>query len=123
LKQNRVKALFQTILSLLHSSILGVTSGHTVYLKLIGVGYRVEPITDSLFHFKLGQSHTLSFECPKDVRLFCIKGTSLCLFGVSLQKVHQVAASIRALKPVEIYKGKGIRYKDETIFLKEGKKK
>jgi large subunit ribosomal protein L6 len=118
----RARARLQTLASLLEQSIEGVTKGWVVSLSLVGVGFRVEKV-GSVLDFKLGQSHPLHYTIPSDVQVVCVKPTQLTIYGVEKGRVTQVAARIRALKPAEVYKGKGIRYLNEVVHLKEGKKK
>ena len=97
---------------------------YTCYLEIIGVGYRATAESNNtLLRLKLGLSHDVVFKAPKGVRVFCFKPTLVCCTGIDKQSLTQFVAKIRASKPPEIYKGKGIRFRNETILLKQGKKK
>jgi large subunit ribosomal protein L6 len=94
-------------------------------LELVGVGYKA--ISDSSgrkLTLKLGFSHDIELKVPVGVRVFCPgRSTLICCTGMNRQVISQFAAKIRSCKPPEVYKGKGIRYRNEIIFQKEGKKK
>lgn len=111
-----------TLESLCKNLILGVSQGFVLYLELVGVGYRAS-ISGQDIEFKLGQSHELIYKVPEGMKPFLAKPTIIGLYGVNRAQVSQVAAEIRSLKSPEPYKGKGIRYKDEVILTKTGKKK
>lgn len=114
-----------TLASLCSNCILGVSQGFTVYLELSGVGYRANLLgTESqTLEFKVGQSHELFFQVPTGVKAFLVKPTQIGLYGIHKSQVTQIAAELRNLKLPEPYKGKGIRFKDEVILTKTGKKK
>jgi len=123
--KKKIKALQGTTISLLKQSLIEVSVVLYQKLKFIGVGYRafvVDDYKNDLFMFKLGCSHPVYFKIPKELSLFCLKSTTLFIFGNSYSHVKQVAASIRTNKKPEPYKGKGILYENEKIVLKEGKK-
>lgn len=100
----------------------GVTGGFKKDLELVGVGYRAAMQGKDL-KLQVGYSHEVIFEVPADVTVSTPKPTEIVIEGIDQQVVGQVAANIRAYRRPEPYKGKGIRYKDEYIFRKEGKKK
>jgi len=102
--------------------VQGVTSGFRRELELTGVGYRAQMQGSSL-KLALGYSHDVIFPVPDGVTISCPKQTEIVVEGSDQQLVGQVAAKIREKRPPEPYKGKGIRYKGEYIFRKEGKKK
>ncbi len=102
--------------------IIGVTEGFRKELEINGVGYR-SVVQGSILKLSLGYSHDIDFEIPQDVKVTCTKPTEILVEGIDQQVVGQVAAKIRAWRKPEPYKGKGIRYKGEYIFAKEGKKK
>ncbi|MCS7204686.1 MAG: 50S ribosomal protein L6 [Leptospiraceae bacterium] len=106
--------------ALLNNHVLGVTKGWTKRLQLVGVGYRANLKGNTLV-FTLGFSHEVQYELPKDVKATVDQQVKIELTGIDKQKVGQVAATIRALKPPEPYKGKGIKYEDEEIRRKAGK--
>ena len=100
----------------------GVTGGFKKDLELVGVGYRAAMQGKDL-KLQVGYSHEVIFEVPAGVTVSTPKPTEIVIEGIDQQVVGQVAANIRAYRRPEPYKGKGIRYKDEYIFRKEGKKK
>ena len=100
----------------------GVTNGFRKELEIQGIGYRAN-IQGNNLKLSLGYSHEVDFEVPKDVKVTCPKPTEIVVEGIDQQAVGQVAANIREWRKPEPYKGKGIRYKGEYIFAKEGKKK
>ena len=100
----------------------GVTKEYTKSLELVGVGYRAQMKGNSL-NLALGYSHEIDFPLPDGVKIATPKPTEIVVSGIDKQKVGQAAAEIRAFRPPEPYKGKGVKYADEYIFRKEGKKK
>jgi large subunit ribosomal protein L6 len=100
----------------------GVTNGFKSELELVGVGYRAAMQGKDL-KLSLGYSHEVIFEVPAGITVTTPKQTEIVVEGIDQQQVGQVAANIRKWRSPEPYKGKGIRYKDEFIFRKEGKKK
>jgi large subunit ribosomal protein L6 len=102
--------------------VQGVTDGFKKELEITGVGYRAA-VQGKILKLSLGYSHDVDFEIPEGVAIQTPKPTEIVVEGIDQQVVGQVAANIRAWRAPEPYKGKGIRYKDEFIFRKEGKKK
>ncbi len=102
--------------------IEGVKDGFEKKLEINGVGYRAA-MQGSDIQLSLGFSHEVVYKVPEGVTVACPKPTEITVSGIDKQKVGQVAAEIRAYRPPEPYKGKGVKYADETIFRKEGKKK
>ncbi len=100
----------------------GVTDGFEKKLEINGVGYRAA-MQGSDVQLSLGFSHEVIYKVPEGVSVACPKPTEIVVTGIDKQKVGQVAAEIRSYRPPEPYKGKGVKYADETIFRKEGKKK
>ena len=100
----------------------GVTDGFKKELEIQGVGYRAA-VAGNVLKLSLGYSHEVNFDVPKGVTVSSPKQTEIVVEGIDQQLVGQVAANIRDWKRPEPYKGKGIRYKDEFVFRKEGKKK
>jgi len=100
----------------------GVSNGFTRKLELVGVGYRAQMKGSSL-SLALGYSHDIDYPVPDGIKIEAPKPTEVVISGISKQRVGQVAAEIRDFRPPEPYKGKGIKYEDEYIFRKEGKKK
>ena len=108
---------------MINKMILGVLKGFSAKLNIIGVGYKVFLENQALV-LKLGYSHNVIYQIPKDVTIKILnqKLLTVVVFGTDLQRVNQVAAEIRALKVAEPYKGKGIKYFNEIVRRKEGKK-
>lgn len=102
--------------------IEGVKEGFEKKLEINGVGYRAA-MQGKNVQLSLGFSHEVVYEVPEGVTVACPKPTEIVVSGIDKQKVGQVAAEIRRYRPPEPYKGKGVKYADETIFRKEGKKK
>lgn len=108
--------------SMVENLVTGVTTGFKKELEIQGVGYRAA-MAGNVLKLSLGYSHDVNFEIPKGVTVTSPKQTEIVVEGIDQQLVGQVAANIREWKRPEPYKGKGIRYKDEFVFRKEGKKK
>ena len=102
--------------------VTGVTEGFKKELEIAGVGYRAQ-MQGNVLKLSLGYSHDVNFEVPEGVTVTAPKQTEIVVEGIDQQLVGQVAANIREWRAPEPYKGKGIKYKDEYIFRKEGKKK
>ncbi len=100
----------------------GVANEFTKTLELVGVGYRAQ-MKGTALSLALGYSHDIDYPAPEGVKLAAPKPTEITVSGIDKQKVGQAAAEIRAFRPPEPYKGKGVKYADEFIFRKEGKKK
>lgn len=116
------RAMHGTMRSLVAGMVKGVTEGFEKRLALVGVGYRAQAAGDRL-NLSLGFSHPVVQMMPKGVKVETPAQTEIVLKGIDKQAVGQVAAEIRALRPPEPYKGKGVRYLGEHITLKETKKK
>ncbi len=115
-------ALAGTMRSLVNNMVIGVTQGFKKELKLIGVGYRAA-VQGSNLNLTLGYSHPIDFAIPEGVKIEATSQTDLVISGADKQLVGEVSAKIRSFRPPEPYKGKGVRYADEHISLKEAKKK
>jgi large subunit ribosomal protein L6 len=102
--------------------VTGVSTGFSVNLEIAGVGYRAQ-VQGDILNLQLGYSHDIPFPIPGDVRIVCERPTVITVSGADRQRVGQIAADIRAYRPPEPYKGKGIRYATEIVRRKEGKKK
>jgi large subunit ribosomal protein L6 len=102
--------------------VTGVTDGFKKELEIQGVGYRAA-VQGKVLKLSLGYSHDVDFQIPDDVSIACAKPTEIEITGIDQQRVGQVASEIRDWRRPEPYKGKGVRYKGEYIFRKEGKKK
>lgn len=115
-------ALAGTTRALLSNMVTGVRIGFDRKLLLVGVGYRAQA-QGKLLSLTLGFSHPVQFSIPEGITIETPTQTEIVIKGVDKQKVGQVAATIRSYRPPEPYKGKGVRYSDEVIVLKEAKKK
>lgn len=115
-------ALAGTTCALVKNMMRGVTAGFEKKLTLVGVGYRAQAQGKKL-NLTLGFSHPVSFDIPAGITIDTPSQTEIVVKGVDKQQVGQVAATIRGYRPPEPYKGKGVRYTDEKIILKEAKKK
>ena len=111
-----------TMRSLLNNLVTGCTAGFERKLKLIGVGYRAAAKGNSV-SLTLGFSHPVDYEVPEGITVETPSQTEIVVRGIDKQKVGQTAANIRAYRPPEPYKGKGVRYEDEYVAMKEAKKK
>ena len=118
----RAKAMSGTLRALTANMVLGVSQGFERRLNLVGVGYRAQAQGDKL-NLTLGFSHPVVHAMPKGVKVETPTQTEIVIKGIDKQQVGQVAAQVRAYRPPEPYKGKGVRYSNETIVLKETKKK
>lgn len=116
------KKIYPTMRVLVKNMVQGVTEGYKKNLEIKGVGYRAN-LQGTTLVMTLGFSHEIRYAIPKDIKVKVDEQTKLEITGIDKQKVGQVAADIRGYKPPEPYKGKGIRYTDEYILRKEGKKK
>ena len=108
--------------SLVENIVVGVSSGFDRKLELQGVGYRAQ-VQGQTLKLALGFSHDIDFQVPEGIKVECPSQTEIVISGTDKQKVGQVASEIRSYRPPEPYKGKGVRYEDEYVFRKEGKKK
>jgi large subunit ribosomal protein L6 len=118
----RSRAMWGTTRALVNNMVTGVSIGFSVNLEITGVGYRAQ-VQGDILNLQLGYSHEIAFPIPGDVRISCERPTIITVSGADRQRVGQIAADIRAFRPPEPYKGKGIRYATETVRRKEGKKK
>lgn len=123
-KEGIVKANVQTgtLRALVNNMVKGVSSGFERKLNLVGVGFRAA-VQGKNLNLTLGFSHPVNFEIPAGITIACPTQTEILVSGTDRQLVGQVAANIRGFRPPEPYKGKGVRYADEVITLKEAKKK
>jgi len=118
----QLNSIWGTTRSIVNSAIKGVSSGFEKTLELTGVGYRAT-LKGNILNLQLGFSHDISYAIPKDVKVNVEKQTIIKINGIDKEKVGKIASEIRALKPVEPYKGKGIKEKGQYVLRKEGKKK
>ena len=118
------KSMLETFKKLISNRLHGVRFGFTLYLRVVGVGYRVSyKFQNHRLIFKVGLSHDVEFQLPPSIRVFVLEPTLFCLFGINKNQVTQVGAKIRMIRPPEVYKGKGIRLVEEKIKLIQGKRK
>lgn len=108
--------------TIINNMVLGVTTGFIKNLEINGVGYRAS-IEANILTLQLGFSHDIKLAIPEDLEVKCVKPTEISISGISKQRVGQFASEIRRLRKPEPYKGKGIKYREEVIRRKEGKKK
>ena len=108
--------------TLVENLVIGVTDGFTKVLEITGVGYRAQA-QGSKLKLQLGYSHDVDFDVPEGIEVKTPDQTTVEISGIDKQKVGQVAAEIRRWRKPEPYKGKGIKYRGEYVFRKEGKKK
>jgi large subunit ribosomal protein L6 len=118
----QARALWGTSRALVANLITGVTKGFERRLEINGVGYRAS-VQGKNLQLALGYSHDIAFAIPDGITIATPKPTEIVVSGIDKQKVGQVAAEIRDYRPPEPYKGKGIKYADEFVFRKQGKKK
>ncbi len=118
----RARTMWGTTRSLVENMVVGVSEGFTKTLEIQGVGYKAQAQGKKLV-LSLGFSHDVDFPVPEGIEIKTPQPTQIDITGSDLQKVGQVAAEIRAYRPPEPYKGKGVRYAGEYILRKEGKKK
>jgi large subunit ribosomal protein L6 len=118
----KTSIMWGTFRSLINNAVLGVSAGHEKILELNGVGFRAN-LKGEILNLQIGFSHDVNFKIPKDVKITVEKQTIIRINGVDKELVSKIAADIKNLKPVEPYKGKGIKEKGQFILRKEGKKK
>jgi large subunit ribosomal protein L6 len=115
-------AMSGTMRALVANMVNGVTKGFEKKLTLVGVGFRAQAAGSKL-NLQIGFSHPVAKDMPAGIRVECPTQTEIVIKGSDRQMVGQIAAEVRAIRPPEPYKGKGIRYADEKVSLKETKKK
>ena len=118
----RARSMWGTSRTLVNNLVTGVTKGFEKKLEITGVGYRAA-LQGKNLQIALGYSHDVIYPVPEGIAIATPKPTEIVVTGIDKQKVGQVAAEIRAFRPPEPYKGKGVKYAGEYIFRKEGKKK
>lgn len=119
---SQANAMSGTMRALIANMIQGVTGGFEKKLSLVGVGYRAQA-TNEVLNLTLGFSHPIIYKMPEGVKIETPTQTEVLIKGIDKQKVGQVAAEVRAYRKPEPYKGKGVRYADEVVVMKEAKKK
>lgn len=121
-ESKRARSMWGTARSRIQSMVTGVAEGFTKKLEINGVGYRAA-VQGNKLNLQLGFSHDIAYPIPEGIEIKCERPTAIAISGADKQRVGQVAADIRAYRPPEPYKGKGIKYSDEIVLRKEGKKK
>jgi large subunit ribosomal protein L6 len=118
----RSRSLWGTTRARIQNLVTGVSEGYKKDLEIVGVGYRAA-VQGSALQLQLGFSHDVSYPIPEGITVKCERPTAISIAGMDKQVVGQIAAEIRSYRPPEPYKGKGVRYANEFILRKEGKKK
>jgi len=121
-KTETSKILWGTTRSIINSAIIGVSTGHEKILELNGVGFRAN-LKGNILNLQIGFSHDVSYLIPDGIKLAVEKNTIIKISGIDKELVGKVTSEIKKLKPVEPYKGKGIKEKGQYVLRKEGKKK
>jgi large subunit ribosomal protein L6 len=121
-ESKKARSMWGMSRTLVQNIVTGVDSGFEERLEISGVGYRAQAQGNTL-NLALGYSHEVSYPVPEGIKIETPKPTEVVVSGIDKQKVGQVAAEIRRWRPPEPYKGKGVKYSDEYVFRKEGKKK
>ena len=121
-KNDSLKTIWGTTRSIISSAVVGVTAGHEKILELTGVGFRAS-LKGNILNLQLGFSHDISYKIPEGVKLTVEKSTTIRISSIDKELTGKTAAEIKIFKPVEPYKGKGIKERGQYILRKEGKKK
>ena len=121
-KNESSNMMWGTTRSIIESALICVASGHEKILELSGVGFRTT-LKGNILNLQLGFSHDISYKIPEGIKITLEKSTIIKISGINKELVGRVAAEIKMLKPVEPYKGKGIKVRGQYVLRKEGKKK
>ena len=121
-KNDNSSAMWGTTRSIINSAIIGVSTGHNKTLELTGVGFRAN-LKGNILNLQIGYSHDVSYKIPEGINVLVEKNTKIKISGIDKELVGKVTSEIKKLKPVEPYKGKGIKEKGQYVLRKEGKKK
>jgi len=121
-KSETSNIIWGTTRSIINNALIGVAVGYEKILELTGVGFRAM-LKGNVLNLKLGFSHDILYEIPQEVKLTVEKSTIIKINGIDKELVGKVASEIKRLKPVEPYKGKGIKERGQYVLRKEGKKK
>ena len=121
-EDRRAQCMWGLSRTLVNNMVIGVTEGFTRSLAITGVGYRAA-VDGEFLNLQLGYSHDIKLAIPPDLSIECSRPTEITVRGINKQRVGQMAAEIRGLRKPEPFNGKGIRYSDEYVRRKEGKKK
>jgi len=114
--------IWGTTRSIINSALIGVSAGHEKTLELTGVGFRAN-LKGNILNLQIGFSHDVSYKIPEGIKILVEKNTTIKISGIDKELVGKIASEIKMLKPVEPYKGKGIKEKGQYVLRKEGKKK
>lgn len=132
------KPFFKCVSKIITQKIADVANGFLLLIRIVGVGYKIRihkqdlqkekknqknHLSNQVLYLKIGFSHNFKYVIPSSVKIFLLEPTLICMYGVDKNQVTQVAAKIRQIKPPSIYKGKGIKLVNETLVLKQGKRK
>ena len=121
-EENRARAMWGMSRTLVQNLVQGVSEGYTRKLEIAGVGYRAA-VDGKILNLQLGYSHDIKVAIQDDIKVVCDTPTAVTISGADKQRVGQLASEIRGFRPPEPYKGKGVKYAEERILRKEGKKK
>ena len=121
-KNESSKVMWGTTRSIINSALIGVSVGYEKVLELTGVGFRAN-LKGEVLNLQIGFSHDVSYTVPKGIKILIEKSTIIKVLGIDKELVGKVASEIKGLKPVEPYKGKGIKERGQYVLRKEGKKK
>ena len=121
-KNDNSSIMWGTTRSIINSAIIGVSTGHNKTLELTGVGFRAN-LKGNILNLQIGYSHDVSYKIPDGINILVEKNTTIKISGIDKELVGKVTSEIKKLKPVEPYKGKGIKEKGQYVLRKEGKKK
>ena len=121
-KNEKSNVIWGTTRSVINSAIIGVSAGHEKILELSGVGFRAN-LKGNILNLQIGFSHDVTYKIPEGIKLIVEKSVIIKISGTDKELVGKVASEIKMLKPVEPYKGKGIKERGQYILRKEGKKK
>ena len=121
-KNNNSSVMWGTTRSIINSAIIGVSTGHNKTLELTGVGFRAN-LKGNILNLQIGYSHDVSYKIPEGINVLVEKNTKIKISGIDKELVGKVTSEIKKFKPVEPYKGKGIKEKGQYVLRKEGKKK
>ena len=121
-KNDNSSIMWGTTRSIINNTIIGVSTGHNKTLELTGVGFRAN-LKGNILNLQIGYSHDVSYKIPDGINILVEKNTTIKISGIDKELVGKVTSEIKKLKPVEPYKGKGIKEKGQYVLRKEGKKK
>ena len=121
-KNDNSSIMWGTTRSIINNAIIGVSTGHNKTLELTGVGFRAN-LKGNILNLQIGYSHDVSYKIPDGINILVEKNTTIKISGIDKELVGKVTSEIKKFKPVEPYKGKGIKEKGQYVLRKEGKKK